>query len=206
MILVLAGPVAFLSLWMQWRRLQAQRQRECLARQFRISLQSLLGALRAGVSVPQGIDYAAQESPEPMASHWQRLVRSLHVGKPLAEALQEFAAGVDLKEARWFVSAAIIIRSTGGSLAGILETLCEVLQERESLRDKVGALTAQGKASGVLLSLLPFVVLGAVAFIAPEMVRPLVTTREGQAMLAGMILWLLVGSWFIQRIVTLPVS
>jgi tight adherence protein B len=106
----------------------------------------------------------------------------------------------------WFVAAVQITQSTGGSLADVLDTLSTTLQERESLRDKVSALTAQGKASGALLSALPFLVTGALFVIAPKMVAPMFTTFIGQMMLAGVLVFIVIGTVVIERIVSIRVD
>jgi tight adherence protein B len=188
------------------KKWKAQRQRTLLASQLRQSLQNMVHALRVGVSFMQALDYAAQEGEEPLVSHWRRLLQSIRIGKPLADALRELSERVTLKEMGWFVAAVQITQSTGGSLADVLETLSSTLQEQQSLREKVGALTAQGKASGALLSALPFLVTGALYLIAPKRVAPMFTTLIGQAMLAGVLVMIALGSVVIHRIVSIRVD
>ena len=93
----------------------------------------------------------------------------------------------------WFVASVQITQSTGGSLADVLDTLAETLQERQTLRDKVSALTAQGKASGLVLAALPFMLLAALRVIVPELVRPMFTTMAGQGMIAGVMISVTIG-------------
>jgi len=191
---------AFLKKW------KAERQRTLLASQLRQSMQNMVHALRVGVSFMQALDYAAQEGEEPLVSHWRRLLQSIRVGRPMVDALRELAERVPLKEMGWFVAAVQITQSTGGSLADVLDTLSTTLQERQSLREKVSALTAQGKASGALLSALPFLVTGALYVIAPKMVAPMFTTLIGQAMLAGVMVFIAIGGFVIHRIVSIRVD
>ena len=188
------------------KRWKAERERMLLASQLRQSLQNMVHALRVGVSFLQALDYAAEEGEEPLVSHWRRLLQSVRVGQPLVDALRELAARVPLKEMGWFVAAVQITQSTGGSLADVLDTLSTTLQERESLRDKVSALTAQGKASGALLSALPFLVTGALFVIAPKMIAPMFTTCIGQVMLAGVLVFIAIGGVVIHRIVSIRVD
>src|SRR5579871_1990360 len=142
------------------KKWNATRRQLLLASQLRQSLQNMVHALKVGVSFTQALDYVAQEGEEPLVSHWRWLLQAMRVGKPLADALQDLAARVSLKEMGWFVAAVQITQSTGGSLADVLDTLATTLQEQQSLREKVNALTAQGKASGALLSALPFLMTG----------------------------------------------
>lgn len=188
------------------KRWKAERQRILLASQLRQSLQNMVHALRVGVSFMQALDYAAEEGEEPLVSHWRRLLQSMRVGQPLVDALRELAERVPLKEMGWFVAAVQVTQSTGGSLADVLETLSTTLQEQQSLREKVSALTAQGKASGALLSALPFLVTGALYVIAPKMVAPMFTTLVGQMMLAGVLVFIAIGGVVIHRIVSIRVD
>jgi len=107
---------------------------------------------------------------------------------------------------RWFVAAVQITQSSGGSMADVLETLSTTLQEQQTLREKIGALTAQGKASGILIGAMPFFILGALYVIAPEMVIPMFTSWLGQSMLAVVLLMVTMGGFVIKKIVTIPVD
>jgi tight adherence protein B len=206
MILLIVIGVLGACLPVIMKRWKAERQRLLLASQLRQSLQNMVHALRVGVSFMQALDYAAQEGEEPLVSHWRRLLQSIRVGQPLVDALRELSERVPLKEMGWFVAAVQITQSTGGSLADVLDQLSTTLQERESLRDKVSALTAQGKASGALLSALPFLVTGALFVIAPKMVAPMFTTLIGQMMLAGVLVFIVIGGVVIERIVSIRVD
>jgi len=188
------------------KKWKAQRRQALLASQLRQVLQNMVHALRVGVSFMQALDYAAEEGDEPLVTHWRWLLQSVRVGRPLVDALRELSERVPLKEMGWFVAAVQITQSTGGSLADVLETLSTTLQERQSLREKVSALTAQGKASGMLLSALPFLVTGALYIIAPKMVTPMFTTWIGQMMLAGVLVFIAIGSIVIHRIVSIRVD
>ena len=188
------------------QRLRAEKNRQVLAAQFRFSLQNLVHALRVGVGFQQALDYVARESEAPLNQDWKRVLQALRLGHPLSEALNDFSRHLKLREAEWFVTAVQITQSTGGSLADVLDTLASTLQERQTLREKVSALTAQGKASGILLAILPYVFMGVLAVIAPEFAQPLFYTAAGQAVIAGITVSLLIGGVFIKKIVTIEVE
>jgi len=187
-------------------KVREDRRRRLLAGQLRQSLQNMIHALRVGVSFPQALVYASQEGEAPLVEAWRWLRQSLEIGKPMSDALEELGRRVPLKEMGWFVAAVQITQSTGGSLADVLETLAATLQEQQTLREKVSALTAQGKVSGILLSLLPFAVLAAMYLIAPAMVAPMFTSTWGQWMLGGMMLFLALGAVCIYAIVSIRVD
>jgi tight adherence protein B len=199
-ILLLLGGSAF---WRTWR---AEKDRWMLVTELRASLETLTHALRVGVGFLQGIERVAADAGPALAPEWRRLLQSVQVGKPLHVALEEFAGRVQLREAHWFVAAVAITQQTGGSLGGVLESLVQTLRERESLREKVGALTAQGKASGALLGCLPFAMIAALQLIAPEIIHPLFVTALGQTLLVGVTVSVATGGFFIYKIVNLKVA
>ncbi|MFA5975735.1 MAG: type II secretion system F family protein [Elusimicrobiota bacterium] len=205
---VLAGTFGILGYWAPWimRRQQKQRDRRLLARQLRLALQTLTHALQVGASFQQALERAAREGEPPLALHWSELLHSLQVGKPLTSALQELPSRVPIQEIRWFVAAVCITQQTGGSLAEVLETLAATLQERQTLFEKVAALTAQGKASGYLLSVLPFLLMAALYLMAPELIVPAMHTLAGQILVAVVVGLVTAGSLIIQRIVTIHVE
>jgi tight adherence protein B len=188
------------------RKIRAERRRTLLASQLRQALQNMVHALRIGVGFQQALEYVAQEGDMPLAAEWRRLLQSVGVGASWSEALSEVAVRVNIPEMGWFVAAVQITQSTGGTLADVLDTLAETLQERQTLRDKVSALTAQGKASGLVLAALPFLLLAALRVIVPGLVRPMFTTAAGQGMIAGVIVSVAMGGLVIWKIVSIKVD
>jgi tight adherence protein B len=188
------------------RALKRQRRERLIALQLRQSLQCMTHALQIGTSFLQAIERAAQEGDDPLASEWKLFIHSVRMGTSIPEALEDLGQRVPLKEMKWFVSAAQITQQSGGSLASVLESLAGTLQERETLREKVAALTAQGKASGALLSLLPFLMILVLYIIAPAMIKPLFTSFYGELMLSSVIGLVSIGSLVILKIVTIKVD
>jgi tight adherence protein B len=184
---------------------QARRQsfRRAQARSLRIALQQMTHALRVGVGFQQALVRAVSEGDPLLASEWERVLHGLQIGKPLRKALEELPKRVPVPEMRWFVTAVIVTHQSGGSLAGVLEVLGQTLQERETLQDKIAALTAQGKASGMLLCALPFLLMGALQLMAPEMIRPLFVTTLGGGLFFLICSLIAAGALLIQKIVTL---
>jgi tight adherence protein B len=188
------------------KRLKQERRRELSVSQLRQSLQNIVHAMRVGVGFTQALEYASKEGAEPLAGEWRRMLQSVRLGQSMAEALEELAVRVPIKEMKWFVTAVQIAQSTGGSLADVLDTLAATLQEQQTLREKVSALTAQGKASGVLLSGLPFLMMGALYLVAPDLAAPLFTTALGQSVIGGVIVSVAIGGLVIKKIVTVKVD
>jgi tight adherence protein B len=188
------------------RKVRDQRRRLLLSSQLRQALQNMVHALRIGVGFQQSLEYVAEEGDLPLALEWRRLLQSVQLGAPWSEALATLAKRVDIPEIGWFVAAVQITQNSGGNLSEVLETLAETLQERQTLREKVSALTAQGKASGLVLAAMPFMLLGALRIIVPGLVRPMFTTAIGQGLIAGIIVSVAIGGLVIWKIVDIKVE
>jgi len=206
MIILIAFGVIVLFIPTLVRKIRDQRRRLLLASQLRQSLQNMVHALQIGVGFQQALERSAQEGEMPLAAEWRRLLQTVRLGSSWTDGLAELSKRVEIQEMGWFVAAVQITQSTGGSLADVLETLAETLQERQTLRDKMSALTAQGKASGLVLALLPFILLGALRMIVPDLVKPMFTTWTGQAMIAGVMVSVTIGGLVIWKIVNIKVD
>jgi len=206
MIIVVALGAIALTIPMLIRKVRIQKRRILLANQLRQSLQNMVHAMRIGVSFQQALEYVAKEGEMPLAAEWRRLLQTVNLGVSWSGALSELTKQVDIPEMGWFTAAVQITQNTGGNLADVIDTLAETLQERQTLRDKVSALTAQGKASGLVLAALPFLLLGALRVIVPALVRPMFTTSMGQAMIAGIMISVGLGGLVIWNIVDIKVD
>lgn len=206
--MILWSVLAFLAAGLPWvwRAHRREVQHVLLARQLHASLVQLVQALRVGVSLQQGFEYVAHESAPPLSLEWKRLLRRLSLGDSWSDALGELPFRVPVAEVKWFVMALEITRKSGGSLADVLESLASMIEERQMARDKVDALTAQGKASGLVLAALPFVVLGALRLFVPDLVHPMFTTSLGQSMIAGVFVLVAVGGWMMWRLTRVSVE
>jgi len=204
LLAVLLGLVAALPVAV--KHIQAERARERMAAQLRQSLQNIVHALRVGIGFMQALEYAAKEGDPPLADEWRRTLQSVRLGRALSEAMVELEQRLPMKEMKWFSAAVQITQTSGGSLADVLDTLSTTLQEQQMLREKVSALTAQGKASGALLTLLPFLMMAALYLVAPDLAMPLFVTSAGQTVIAGVIVSVTIGAVVIKKIVNVKVD
>jgi len=178
--------------WWGWLRLKAawlrRRERAELSEQMPGLLEALSSGLRAGLSLPQAVDAAAEDLPEPSAALAQRLLAGLRLGQaPDALMLAEAAAQAGHPLAadwRLLATAVAIQRASGGDLAATLDQITETLRERQRLQAQVDALTAQGRLSAWVVGSLPVALLLALQVLDPDLVAPLFHTGTG---------WVLVG-------------
>ncbi|MFM7252486.1 MAG: type II secretion system F family protein [Ilumatobacteraceae bacterium] len=121
-------------------------------------LQTMVSSLRAGYGLPQALDVAANQAPEPMRSELQRVLFEQRIGRDPGEALANVAERMDSKDFTWVVSAMQINREVGGELAVVLENVGETIRERQRLRRQIDVLTAEGRLSAYVITALPILV------------------------------------------------
>jgi len=148
--LVAAAPIA----WVMRKRDARMKEFE---RQLPDTLQLLSGAMRAGFSFMQGMETVANESTGAMRRELQRVFTEARLGRPIEEALDETSERMQSKDLEWAVMAIRIQREVGGNLAALLDTVADTMTKRERLRREIRTLTAEGRFSGIIVSLFPVV-------------------------------------------------
>lgn len=133
-------------------------------------LLSISGSLKAGFSLAQALEVVANENRRPISFEFSVLSQELRLGVHFEEALEKMNARVGSKDFELAATAIITARQTGGELTGVLERLASVIRERVRIMTKLRALTAQGRLQAAIIGLMPFVLLAAMAYIAPDMV------------------------------------
>jgi tight adherence protein B len=176
-------------------------------RQFRLLAQLpdavalLSGLLRAGHGLGQGLALLAARQRAPLGQELQLVVRQHRMGVPLDTALQEFSARVPEPDVALLVLAVRVSREIGGNLAESLQRLGEGIRSRVLLRERIDALTAQGKLQGWIIGLLPLFMMAALSVIDPGPMAWLFHSTAGWATLAVIAALELSGFVLIRRIV-----
>ncbi|MEY4762962.1 MAG: hypothetical protein RLZZ200_2818 [Pseudomonadota bacterium] len=161
----------------------------------------LAGLLRAGHGLAQGLELIAGRQPAPLGQELHLLVRKHRLGVPLDQALQEFADRVPEPDVALLVLAIRVSREVGGNLAESLHRLGEGVRSRVVLRERIGALTAQGKLQGIIIGFLPLFLMAVLAVIDPGPMGWLFQTRGGWVTLSVIAALELTGFFLIRRIV-----
>lgn len=161
--------------------------------------------LRAGHSLANAIMLVSQQMQDPVRSEFARVFHEQNLGIKIEDALKNMGERVGLMDVRFFVTAVLIQRQTGGDLAEVLDNISGVIRERLKLFGMVKALTAEGRLSGWVLLALPIVVFVLELVVNPAYANQLLDTEVGQYMLiAGGVMQLL-GLAMIQKIVNIKV-
>lgn len=189
-------------LWLMWRR---RKRLKGFAVQLPDALELISRALRAGHSLASGFNLVHEEMPEPIGTEFGRVFEEQNLGIPLEQALTSMTDRIPNLDLKFFATAIILQRQTGGDLAEILDKIGHLVRERFKIWGQVQALTGEGRLSGVVLLALPPVLFVAVYRLNPEYIMMLFTDPMGKQMLAGAIVLQVLGALAIRKIVNIKV-
>jgi tight adherence protein B len=193
-----ALPFVFLS-FKRTRRLRAFEE------QFPEGLDLISRALKAGHAFATGLKMVADEMPDPVGPEFRKTFDEQNFGLPLKDALDNLTVRVPSLDVRFFATAVLIQRETGGNLAEILENLAHVVRERFKILRQVRVYTAHGRFTGYVLLALPAVLCIALSFINPEHMNLLFRERMGQMMLLGALTLQTIGYVWIKQVIKIEV-
>jgi len=193
---------SFPLLWVLWRR---KRRFRAFAAQLPDALDMLGRALRSGQSISAGFNLIAGEMGPPLGREFGRVFEEQNLGIPLDDSLDSLNARIPNLDLKFFATAVILQRQTGGDLAEILDKIAHLIRERYQIWGAVQALTGEGRISGIVLEALPVVLFLAVYRLNPEYVTPLFTDPLGKKMLAVAIFLQVAGALVIRKIVNIKV-
>jgi tight adherence protein B len=140
----------------------------------------LANATRAGLALAQGLETVAQESPEPLATEFRRLVREYQRGRPLSDALRDAKVRLNLDGFTLLVNAVLTCLERGGKITEALERISRSLLENQRLERKIDADTASGRLVVLILGIFPFAFMGFFYIMAPEAMSLMFSTIIGQ--------------------------
>jgi tight adherence protein B len=169
------------------------------------ALDLMARAVRAGHAFGAGMKMVADEMHEPVGPEFKKAFEEQNFGLSMKESLNNLAGRVPLLDVRFFSTAVLIQRETGGNLAEILDNLANVVRERFKIRRQVRVHTAHGRFTGyVLLALPPFLAI-ALQFLNPEHMELLFKDSIGQSLIMGAITMQSIGWFWIKQVVKIEV-
>jgi tight adherence protein B len=184
---------------------QRQRRMDLFEAQFPDALESLARAMRAGHPLQGAIEILANDLPAPLGPEFRRIRDERRLGMPWKSTLEKFSERVPILEVRLFVAASLISSRSGGRFTEVLENLAETIREGVSLRGEVRAVSAHGRMTGGVLTLLPFGIAAMLFLTSPDYLLTLVDHPLGPMMIGAAIVFVIAGHFVIQRIVRIRV-
>jgi len=162
-------------------------------------------ALRAGHSLSSALQMTGNELPDPVGEEFRQTFDEINFGIAAQEALQNLAKRVPSTDLGFFVVAVLIQRETGGNLSEILANISSIIRERLKLFGKVRALSAEGRFSGIVLMLLPFVTALVLYMIDSNFMSLLWKDSTGLTFLKTGLILMVLGALWMRRVVRIHV-
>ena len=165
----------------------------------------LSNALKAGYSFAQAMATIAKSSSPPMADEFSRAVREMNLGVSVDDALQHMVKRIESEDFDLMVTAVQIHRVVGGNLAEILDTIAFTIRERIRIQGEIRTLTAQARASGYIITGLPFALALILTFISPSYITPLFHEWLGYVLIGIGLVSIAIGYGIISKITNIQV-
>jgi len=197
---LVSGALPFLYI----RRKKKQRMAR-FEKQLPDGLGLIARALRAGHAFTSGMKLAADEFGDPLGPELGETLDEINFGVSVPDALKNLVRRVDCPDLSFFVVSVILQRETGGNLAEIIENLAGLMRERFKFRGKVKALSAEGRLSAVVLSLMPFVLFGVLYTINRPYLNSLLDDPIGKAIAGVAGVMMILGVAVIRRVIKVEV-
>ncbi|HEY3245652.1 MAG TPA: type II secretion system F family protein [Phycisphaerae bacterium] len=184
------GPIAALGCGvaifvapLMWFSFKRRRRMKKLTYQLPDVFEMMSQALRAGHSLASAIHLVHEQMPEPISAEFGRVFHEQNLGIKIEDALLAMADRVDSLDVRFFVTAVLIQRQTGGDLAEVLDKIGTTIRQRIELFGLVQGLTAEGRLSGWVLFALPIIVFVACLYLNPDYAGTLLNEPKGRMLL-----------------------
>lgn len=203
-LMVIAGAIGF-GVPFMYLRIKRNKRFRIFEEQFPEALDLISRALKAGHAFATGLKMAADELPEPVGPEFRKTFDEQNFGLPLKDALENLTLRVPHIDVRFFSTAVLIQRETGGNLSEILENLAHIVRERFKILRQVRVYTAHGRLTGYVLLALPAVLGIALSFINPDHMNMLFRERIGQMLLLTAIVLQTIGFIWIKQVVKIEV-
>jgi len=162
-------------------------------------------ALRAGHAFPTALKMVGEEMNAPVAEEFKIAFDEVNFGISMQDALVSLAARVPVTDLKFFVIAVVIQRETGGNLSELLANISGIMRDRIKLFAQIRVLSAEGKMSAWVLSLLPFAAAAVIQVTNPAFLDVLYTSPTGRQMIAGALGLMVLGILAMRRIINIRV-
>jgi tight adherence protein B len=200
--LAIAG-LAFVPIgWIIFRR---KRRLKAFGGQLPDAMEMIGRVLRAGQGLAFGFSVVSEEMANPISKEFNRVFEEQNLGVPLEESLHSLCDRVPNLDLKFFATAVILQRQTGGDLSEILDKIGALIRARFRVWGQIQALTGEGRLSGVVLMALPLVLLVAIYELNPTYIATLFTDPMGKKMLAAAVVMQILGALVIRKIVDIKV-
>ena len=205
--LLVAGGVGLVCLMLPLMKIKMQRTARFknFERQLPEALDLMARALRAGHAFSVGMKMVGDEFPDPIGPEFSRTVEEISFGIDTPEAMGNLNDRVVSTDLKFFITALVVQRETGGNLAEIIEAISRLIRQRFELLGRVKALSAEGRLSGIVLFVMPFVMGAVLWYMNEDYMRLLIEDDLGLMMLGAAGLLMLFGAAIMKKMCDIKV-
>jgi tight adherence protein B len=189
----------------RYLQLQREKARALFEEQLIEAIGTITGSVRSGQSLFQALEQTVKSSKPPLSDAFAGVLNEVALGTPLDQALRSLSQKIRSSDLRLLVTSLNVARETGGNIGEMLTRLASTMRERRKLQGRIAALTAQGKASGLVMSFAPFVLLIALYAMEPATFGLLFTTVAGNILLTVAVIMVGCGGMLINRLVKIDI-
>ena len=188
-----------------WLGMIINRRQKKFTSNFSDAMDIIVRGVRTGLPLGDCLKIIAHEAPDPVGSEFQLLVEGESVGVPIEICLERMYERIPISEVNFFATVLNIQRSTGGNLGESLANLSKVLRARKMMREKVKALAAEAKMSGIIIGALPIVVMVLISIASPDYMTELYTTSTGHRNLMIGACMMVVGTLVMKKMINFKI-
>jgi len=161
--------------------------------------------LRAGHAVPAVLEMVGKEIAEPLASEFRALAEEQTLGLPLRDAMLNLVERVPRADIRFLATAILLQKETGGNLAQILDKTAALARERSRLRGQLRIYTAQGRITGWILCIAPFIMFGVISLVNWNYEKILFTDPSGLHVIYFGMVMMVIGILVIRKVINIKI-
>jgi tight adherence protein B len=193
------------ALWTGFVQRRRRQRMQRIGQQLPDALDLMARAMQAGHAFSSALRLVGTEGPQPIAGEFLAVFDEINFGIPLDKALGDLAVRVSTSDLRYFVVAVLIQRDTGGNLAEILGGIAALIRERQKLMGSIRVLSAEGRLSAWILSILPFALALVISFVNRDFIAKLWTDPLGIRLAGFALALMLIGIWWMWRMVKIRI-
>ena len=165
----------------------------------------MANGVKAGSNPQESMRRVVEIMGAPISQEFAQVLYQMQVGDSFESALNDLGNRIPRPDVQMFVTSINILKETGGNLAETFATIVTVIRERQKVEKKIQALTAQGLMQGIIVTMIPFILMGVFLLVDPNFVKPMFSTTLGLVLLFVMLGLQIIGGIVIKKLVTIKV-
>ncbi|MGQ0741213.1 MAG: type II secretion system F family protein [Alphaproteobacteria bacterium] len=201
-VVLLGMFAAGLGLPRWWLRFVTRRREKKFTQEFANAIDIIVRSVKTGLPVNEALKVVATEIAEPVSGEFKLLVEGLKLGVTMEQGLKRMYERMPTAEVNFFAIVMTVQQKTGGNLSEALSNLANVLRDRKRLQGKIRAMSSEAKASAAIIGSLPPAVMGLVWMSTPEYINLLFTSKLGNLMLVGCVVWMGIGVLVMKKMIS----